>query len=829
MASECPHIFIDHKGRSISFTPPKRKYPTPDLPDRNRGVHGRHLVTALREIKQRTEALDAERKSNGVSTEFGVILEFESEPGFSLTLTGLDRRQSGIELLNVRDNGATDEDARVEFATVYVPFGKIAMLQGLAENYLTKETRFEKPQNMNLIDSISNIRIAAIKAFWTSEKPFPKKGEAVFWEAWLRTGTKGARGAIEEAFLVACRAAGVEVFESRIKLPESTIRLIRAKPEQIEASIDILNCLTDLRPPCLTSAFFSRMSQVEQAEWVDDLMKRTTLPDAGANAVCLLDTGVNFEHPLLAGVLAPEDAHTYDPSWGSTDTHHPHGHGTQMAGLAAYGDLKDALESPTGVHLAHRLESVKIFHHRVATPPDLYGAVSREATGRVELQAPRRRRVFSLQITSTDGRERGMPSSWSTEMDQLASAANEEAGKRLYVISAGNVHMTDSKDYPALNHTEQIHDPAQSWNSITVGAYTERVDLDASTHRDWKPLASEGSLCPTSSTTIDWHDAWPIKPDVVMEGGNFAINPADGSADHTDSLQLLTTNAKFRDSLLTTTGDTSAAAAQLARYAAIIQGSDARLWPETVRALIVHSAHWHPSMLGNRRPDQLSRHELKTALRQYGFGVPNLAEALSSVRNSVTLVCQDEIQPFILDDGNAYLNKLKEHSFPWPKEELARLLDAPAEMRVTLSYFIEPNPRAGRDRYRYQSCGLRFDVKRPAEPIKTFRARINGEIERDENYLAPESDSTDWLLGAHLRSKGSIHSDIWKGTAAELAEKDFLAVFPVTGWWKTRKQLGKANNSLRYSLIVSIRLPETDVDIYTPIANAIRPKITISM
>ena len=37
-------------------------------------------------------------------------------------------------------------------------------------------------------------------------------------------------------------------------------------------------------------------------------------------------------------------------------------------------------------------------------------------------------------------------------------------------------------------------------------------------------------------------------------------------------------------------------------------------------------------------------------------------------------------------------------------------------MRVTLSYFIEPNPsQRGNSRYRYQSHGLRFDVKRPTE------------------------------------------------------------------------------------------------------------------
>ncbi len=47
-------------------------------------------------------------------------------------------------------------------------------------------------------------------------------------------------------------------------------------------------------------------------------------------------------------------------------------------------------------------------------------------------------------------------------------------------------------------------------------------------------------------------------------------------------------------------------------------------------------------------------------------------------------------------------------------------------MRVTLSYFIEPNPseRGFSARYRYESHGLRYDVKRPAESGADFRARI---------------------------------------------------------------------------------------------------------
>jgi hypothetical protein len=148
----------------------------------------------------------------------------------------------------------------------------------------------------------------------------------------------------------------------------------------------------------------------------------------------------------------------------------------------------------------------------------------------------------------------------------------------------------------------------------------------------------------------------------------------------------------------------------------------------------------------------------------------------------------------------------------------------PVEMRVTLSYFIEPSPgiveRGAGGRYRYESHGLRFDVKRPLEKPDNFRARINQRVRNEEegSYAGGGSDP-DWRLGPNLRHLGSLHSDTWTGTAADLAERGILAVYPVAGWWKTSKKLERYDKTARYALIISIRTPETDVDLYNAIEN----------
>ena len=78
-------------------------------------------------------------------------------------------------------------------------------------------------------------------------------------------------------------------------------------------------------------------------------------------------------------------------------------------------------------------------------------------------------------------------------------------------------------------------------------------------------MGAVGDLSPRSRTSLSWQHDWPIKPDVVLEGGNLGIDPATGHADDIDDLALLTTFRRPQERMFTTTGDTCAATAQVAR------------------------------------------------------------------------------------------------------------------------------------------------------------------------------------------------------------------------------------------------------------------------
>ena len=194
------------------------------------------------------------------------------------------------------------------------------------------------------------------------------------------------------------------------------------------------------------------------------------------------------------------------------------------------------------------------------------------------------------------------------------------------------------------------------------------------------------------------------------------------------------------------------------------------------------------------------------------------------------MVVQQSLHPFKKDSGQQPSPRdMHLHNLPWPRDVLESLEDVQVEMRVTLSYFIEPNPsqRGAASRYRYASHGLRFDVKRPLESINAFRGRINAAARDDEEGTARSQGDSAWLIGAQNRHRGSLHGDIWRGNAADLASRECIAIYPALGWWRSRPKLERYGQAARYALVVSIRAPETDIDLYTAVANRIGAPIAI--
>ncbi|MDY6990811.1 MAG: S8 family peptidase [Thermodesulfobacteriota bacterium] len=814
-----PHILLKDTALTEPYTPIPSRGKTFKLPPRDRKEHGHKLLRQFEQLRHESDQLIKEQKAYGIDAGNGIYVQFESDPEFELKFESLEALRSGIELLAVQTVGGKT------LATVFVPEGKLDILTKKVADYLEKDTSKGLPRNRDLVESVGEIQRAALEALWTDDKAlFPEADDQeIWWEVWLRSGDD-PDGTVQ-FFKEHAEHIGITVSGEVIRFPDRTVVAAHGTKAQMSQSVKLLNCVAELRMTKETADFFTAMDAIEQREWMEDLRDRVTPPSGDFPVACLLDTGVNRAHPLLIDYLDDSDMHAYDPSWNITDHQ---GHGTEMAGLALYGDLVEVLTGAGPVQLTHNLESVKILPPRGQNPPHLYGDITAESIARAEVQNPVQNRVVCLTVSATDDRDRGRPSSWSARIDNLCSGSDDDF-QRLVVVAAGNTPADDRHHYPHSNMSDfGIHDPGQSWNAITVGAFTEKGQIDPAEYPGWSVIAPISDLSPCSSTSMTWQRPWPTKPDVVFEGGNMAINPVDGNADYMESLQLLSTYFRHTIKPFVTTGDTSAATALATRMAAVLMAQYPDYWPETIRALLVHSAEWTEKMLERFSPQKKKDYE--NLLRYSGYGVPDLNRALWSAENTVTLIAQDSLQPFEKRDSRYVTRDLNLHQIPWPAEVLQELGETEVEMRVTLSYFIESNParRGWGRKYSYASHGLRFDVKRPLERLDAFRQRINQKARDEERGRSTESPAdTEWVLGPNLRKHGSIHSDTWRGTAASLAERGYVAVYPVIGWWRESPRHQRWNKRARYSLVVSIRSPETDVELYSAVQNIIRQPVEI--
>lgn len=463
-------------------------------------------------------------------------------------------------------------------ATVFVPDGKLKIFENKINHYLdTKKDKKSGASNAKLLNTIANIRIASVKSLWTdAESRFPSiPGESFWWEVWLPV--RKNRKAVIENFTRFAKGLGFRVPSGYLEFPERSVLLLYGSLDQMSASMTALNMIAELRKAKETADFYVSSSLTEQNDQTEALLARTEFGAQNPPYICVLDSGANHSHPLLKNSLLSEDMHAVNKAWG---THDQQDHGTGIAGLSLWGNLTDAFNSSLPIYINHRLESVKLLPDVGENDPQLYGLITIQGVAYPESTAPDRSRVFNMAVTA-DGTDRGRPSAWSSTIDSLSTdVVNHGETPRLFVISAGNSNFENYKDYPDSNTTESIQDPAQSWNALTVGAYTDLITITEPDVED-KPLAPQGGLSPFSTTSQIWQKKWPLKPDVVFEGGNLGT---DGRfCCRFDSLELLTAHSNFEERLLTTSNATSAASALCSNMAARLMAEYPNLCPETIQ------------------------------------------------------------------------------------------------------------------------------------------------------------------------------------------------------------------------------------------------------
>jgi hypothetical protein len=699
------------------------------------------------------------------------------------------------------------------------------VLRQILDDYLNGNlTDVGNPPNKTTVEPIEAFRRARLETLWTDDpSALPEDPQhQMWWALWVSPDDEVP---LEEI----CRRLDLRAANAdrRLKFPEATVVPVFATRAAIELMMFATGILLELRRATDNPAFFTEDLGDTQFEWTDDLAQRITWPGGEVPAVCILDTGINRGHALIEPALSPVDLHAVRAEWGGDDHDD---HGTAMAGLALHGDLTAALTDDAPRTLTHRLESVKLLPPAGfdANDPKTYGAITQAAVSLPDIQAPDRTRVYCMAVTN-ENVSGARPSMWSAAIDQAAVGKmpgdDDDAPRRLFVLSAGNTASVMQMQNWRGQDAYPAEDPSQAWNALTIGAYTDRDQVVGADYDGWTPMSAVGELSPHSRTSVGWMPGRsPFKPELVLEGGNRAVSPSGNDLVSMDSLSLLSTGRDVDGRPLVPFAATSAATAQAARMAAQLAAAHPDYWPETIRAMMVHSAEYTAPMLAqfDAQPQLRERYPI---VRRYGYGVPDFDRANASANDQLALIAQTEVQPFKIE-GTRKFNECHYYTLPMPDAVLEELDNEPVELRMTLSYFIEPNPglSANVDPQRYQSFGLRFDLRRKGELLDNFKRRVNASERDDPRAAGPHHpDDARWLLGPDSVSCGSLHSDLWRGPAIDLLGRNMLCVKPVGGWWRDRARAEYVNRTSRYALVVTLKAPRVDVDLYSAVQSVLVP------
>ncbi len=823
------HIVLTKAQAVFDYQRPKRgmdkESGLPNIPQRdNPSSHGEKLLSELQAI------------ADSINSEDGLpetaIITFRGESGKDFLYDSLDnRRELKIKLLSIKEvveNGEVLTIANVQFLSKksFEKFSEI--LKNYSSNSLDKRSGGRK-KTIDCTSSIANSSLENL--FFDDLSLFPKDdAKVIWWELMID-------GEINNNFINLAKELEIQHDEGFKVSEDRFVVLIKANKAQLSELRKKYPHIAEIRTyKKIAPRSVIEFSREEQEILKDDILSRTTRIDDANTSVVIFDSGINQGHPLISPFLHEEDNKSYKADWGSSD-HLTAPHGTAMSGLVLYGNINDLVGKSEEIKIGTTLKGVKIFNRDDENDVKSYSIVTNKA---FELSECQKNKAYVVAITSSHAHN-GEPSEWSNSIDKISFYNNS-----LFLISAGNVTEPFAEDgwgtalkveeYDSHQKDSCIENPAQAWNAISVGAYTEIADHNLLKGDTQAPHANSGDLSPYSRTSIKFDDKWPIKPDVLFEGGNRVVE--NGFVMDNANLHPVSCEPHFQsgdNKLFCSINATSAATALAGKFAWELMAQYPDLWPETIRGLMVHSAEWTNAMQ-DKVPLNSSKTRLLEGLRCFGYGVPNIQKARYSAKNSLTLIAQRE---FLLyknhqDPKNkARIPQTLEFDLPWPKEVLQNELgNKDVRVKITLSYFIEPNASNRgyeKDKYRYQSYGLRFEIKKPEDSLDEFRKNYNQKA-REEDYKKDTSTTgLDWVYGANSRNKGgSIHKDILKGiTGAKLAEMNKIAVYPTKGWWQENKKKKTEDMKVRFSLLVDIETDEINIDLYVKIQNAVKTVVEV--
>jgi subtilisin family serine protease len=549
-------------------------------------------------------------------------------------------------------------------------------------------------------------------------------------------------------------------------------------------------------------------TQIEESERSFDLEP----PDPNAPKVCVIDSGIQEQHPLLRSAIATNDSRSWVPNeTGLTaDLVKNGGHGTRVAGAVLYPNLIPTSGQKQAVCW---IQNARVLDKDCRLPKALFPPALISNIVKF-YQGEKGTRIFNHSIAGSTPCRTQYMSAWAAEIDNLSWQQDI-----LFIVAAGNLPINSSfgnfrlsirdrlqqgKIYPdyLLSNSCRVPNPAQSFQALTVGSVSPQTFKDLSR----KSIALQDYPSSFSCTGLGIWDS--IKPEVVEYGGDLV---SDGG-----TATSLTTPPEVCPDLVRSTLNggpmsaqdcigTSFAAPKVAHIAACLAAELPNESCLLYRALIVQSA---------RFPDwvKTTNFDLYSTIQLLGYGIPNLDRALGNSNNRITLIAKGE--------RRIAARQAQIYEVSLPNELRSPGGDLDILIEVTLSYKAQPR-RTRRARRKYLSTWLDWECSKKGEVPELFLARVLRDYEAPDDVEKSES-IFNWVLNKRKdrgqarnvsRQEGTLQKDWAIVKSYDLRKSFCIAVVGHEGW------NNDPNATVPYALVVSFEAVDTNIPIYTSIAN----------
>ncbi|MCS6205677.1 S8 family peptidase [Shewanella baltica] len=531
---------------------------------------------------------------------------------------------------------------------------------------------------------------------------------------------------------------------------------------------------------------------------INELPRDIPSPTIGASRICILDSGINANHPLLRPAMA-ESASFVDEE-GETDLA---GHGTAVAGVVLYGDV-EACNEGNFWRPQFWLYNGKVMKKCPQTGNAVYNEHSLEAslTQAVEHFVELGCRIFNLSLGNSNAPYDG------THVRGLAYILDVLSRRHniLFVVSTGNFCGSENPavpvnswrdEYPEYLLAEQssIIDPAPAMSVLTVGSIARHnATVDTQRFPEIYQLSPASENQPSPFTRHGPSVKGAFKPDLVATGGNLACPMR-----HVDSqwrqiergLGVLTFNHEFvGNTIFKEVSGTSLAAPYITHLAGRLLNEYPASSANLIRAMLVNQAYlpkevattFSENFRNAYKEDKSTLHR-DVARDVAGYGAVNEGELFRSSDNTVVLISEQSIEK----------DSCQFFELPLPADFLRKTLST-RELTVTLAY----SPAVRTTRIEYLATQISFRLVKGTsldEVQKYFNQASKTDVESRNDDAVSNRD-----ISAQQRSRGTVQSSRWTFRKRNPKEKWFVVVIRQDREWNHPDVLEEEP----YALVVTV-------------------------